>query len=457
MLIGDLEGPTARIDRAGTITSLDAAWKIEWGVGGDDRWRLAHDERAVRQDRIDDTPVSETWLRVPGGEVIQRVAAVNDGGGRAILIEFENASSASVVVAVVAGVVGLVEASVDEVMVDGSPWMRGSRSAGGIVAVEGDPWAAVRAEPPAESVTIDAGDVGTALLLALPHRQSVKVVIGVVGDLPSPMVDPAEVAAGWRGVTSSALEIDVPDPALVAAWRRVVCDLVLAAGSDIPIAVAEAAWWLDRAGLHREADRARVKVVAAALDHSLTGEAATAALRALASRELHTGNPSGLDELAGPLAAAAGESLDQTTVSLVAAALEPRSPQAAADARGLADTLTLADWTGATRVADGAARVINTIVADPIVGGMDADGPIALLPDVPDEWLGQPVDVRGLVTRAGTISFSVRWHGDRPAVLWERTGGPPDDVVEITFPDLDAGWSSRQVSGEALLAAPVRA
>jgi len=447
-----MEGPAARIDRAGTITSLDGGWRLEWGVGCDDRWRIAHEERAVRQDRVDDTPVSETWLRVPGGDVIQRVAASNDGSGRALVIEFENVSPAAVVVALAGRVAGSVSVSADGVMINGSNWLRGSRPAGGVVAVEGDPWPAIVAAPDADPVQVDAESAGTGLLLAVPHRQFVKLVVGLEGELPSQMVDPSGVAAGWRSVTASALQIDVPDTELVTAWRRVICDLVLAAGSTDPIAAGEGAWWLDVAGLHREADRARATVVAAALDLELTGEAAVVALRALASRELRTGEPSGLDELAGPLAAAAGASLDQGTANLVAAALEPHRPKAAEDARRLAETLTIANWAAATRVADGAARVI-----DLIVDGSGPDGPVALLPEVPDLWLGQSIDVRGLVTLAGTISFSVRWHGERPAVLWERTSGPFDQATEISFPGLDPGWSSGELSGEALLVAPLRA
>ncbi len=452
MLIGDLQGPTARIDRAGTINSLDAGWQIEWGVGGEDRWRLAHDERAVRQTRIDDTPVSETWLRVPGGDVIQRVAAISDGSGRALVIEFENASPTAVVVALAARVAGRVKGSAEGITIDESAWMRGERPAGGVVVVEGDPWPSIMAGPAPESAALEGAEVGAGFLLAVPHRQSVKVLVGVESELPTLSVGPREVAVGWRRVAATGLEIEVPDADLVSAWRRVVCDLILAAGSTAPIAAAEAAWWLDVAGLHGEADRARATVVEAALDHSLAGDLAAAALRALASRELLADNASGLDELAGLLAQAAGPSLDRATVGLVEAALESHSPQAAADARRLADTLTVTDWTVATRVADGAARVIELIVDQP-----HGEGPVVLLPEMPEAWLGQTIDVRGLATRAGLISFSVRWHGDRPAVLWERTGTLSNRPGEITFPGLDPSWSSAEVSGEALLAAPVQA
>ncbi|MBT5140973.1 MAG: hypothetical protein HOM37_18135, partial [Acidimicrobiaceae bacterium] len=52
-MIGDLEGPVARLDDAGRIITDD--FTLEWGVLAEDRWRLAHDER-LRRSRVDDTP-----------------------------------------------------------------------------------------------------------------------------------------------------------------------------------------------------------------------------------------------------------------------------------------------------------------------------------------------------------------------------------------------------------------
>ena len=43
--------------------------------------------------------------------------------------------------------------------------------------------------------------------------------------------------------------------------------------------------------------------------------------------------------------------------------------------------------------------------------------------DWPREWIGLPIDVRDAPTRKGPVSCSVRWHADRPALLWD---GPAD-------------------------------
>jgi hypothetical protein len=88
---------------------------------------------------------------------------------------------------------------------------------------------------------------------------------------------------------------------------------------------------------------------------------------------------------------------------------------------------------------------------------------LALLPAVPDTWLGQPVEAHDLPTSYGRLSFAVRWHGERPALLWELDVHQPAAVAEavrsvgpfvLTAPGLDPAWSSREPRGEALLAAP---
>jgi hypothetical protein len=50
-------------------------------------------------------------------------------------------------------------------------------------------------------------------------------------------------------------------------------------------------------------------------------------------------------------------------------------------------------------------------------------------------------------TRAGPVSFAVRWHGERPALLWTAPPG-----VRLRAPGLDPEWASEVASGEALLA-----
>jgi hypothetical protein len=79
----------------------------------------------------------------------------------------------------------------------------------------------------------------------------------------------------------------------------------------------------------------------------------------------------------------------------------------------------------------------------------EEDGGLVLCPVLPDGWRGQGLEVHDLATTAGAVSFAVRWHGPRPALLWEVAGAGP---VRLRAPGLDPAWSATERRGEALLA-----
>ncbi|CAB4339600.1 MAG: hypothetical protein F2947_00655 [Actinobacteria bacterium] len=91
-------------------------------------------------------------------------------------------------------------------------------------------------------------------------------------------------------------------------------------------------------------------------------------------------------------------------------------------------------------------RNIRAIVAS------DADGVIDMLPGFNEEWLGQPIAVHRLPTAFGLLSFALRWHGARPALLWEVEG---DRNLTLRCASIDPEWSTTDQRGEALLEAPV--
>jgi hypothetical protein len=84
----------------------------------------------------------------------------------------------------------------------------------------------------------------------------------------------------------------------------------------------------------------------------------------------------------------------------------------------------------------------------------EVDGGLALCTMLPDEWAGQPIEVHDAPTHHGLLSFAVRWHGERPALLWELVPRADQQAgsIRITAPGLDPAWSTTEMAGDALLA-----
>ena len=67
------------------------------------------------------------------------------------------------------------------------------------------------------------------------------------------------------------------------------------------------------------------------------------------------------------------------------------------------------------------------------------------------DWLGQSVEAYNLPAPGGrSVSFALRWHGERPAVLWEVTGPPG---LALTS-GADPAWATTQATGETLWTTP---
>jgi hypothetical protein len=80
------------------------------------------------------------------------------------------------------------------------------------------------------------------------------------------------------------------------------------------------------------------------------------------------------------------------------------------------------------------------------------DGTGELLPiGLPSGWLGANFEVHGLpIAPDASVSYALRWHGARPAVLWEIDGA----LTPLRSPVMAPDWSSAEAKGEALWPAP---
>ena len=418
-LLGDLVGPAATVNRAGTVAPLDAGWQVDWAVGSPERWHIATTEAAVRSRLLDDMPVAVTAMRVPGGDVVSSAAVVCDGSRRAVVMEFTNQTSAPVSLALAVmprgaercrngpqeqestadpaqssalhqqqqqlkkhgaikagrtvqnlfrqrpllpalateSVIKHAEVSGSTVIADGRVALELGRSPGGAAAVaDGDPWSAVEAKPPTGDCAASSDAGCAAAAVVLPLASMASRRVSIpIEGGPVLMTTPAEAASGWSAVVARAASFQSEDQTANKAWRKGIAASILAVGHNHPDAAVRAACVLDQVGLHSEADRGRATTLNAFENSNLASEDALLTLQALASRRLRSGHASGLDEYAGPLVALASRSIDITTMEQVIACLTLEAPSAAADARRL-----LADLER-RQIGAGATPIIETL------------------------------------------------------------------------------------------------
>lgn len=410
--------------------------RLDWFVAADDRWHVPSEEPAVRQRRVDGVPVVETRVRVPDGDVVQRVWAVPDRGGL-VVMEMHNDSPLPVAVAVVG----------DDVITERPP-----------------------ADVPAQG--IDLPD--HAIVLPIGHQSVVRVVqpsldAGRGRDWPR-LAPVTNVIAGWSRLLDGASRLNIPDETLRDGISAARSDLVLRGpvdGGTDPVG-----FLLDVGELVRCGDEPTdwlVEMIAPA-------ERVARELRASAeSGRDATGTREALDALAATLrvAVTSGDRRAASDVERVLDSLEALDrPQEGTAPIPLAE---LRRGRSAGRFVRAVER--RFVDSSPLAVGDPSRRrtrrrrrrSIDLLAGgLPRTWLGQNFDVQGLPAVSGvTASFAIRWHGERPAVLWEcgRTqvgvvGTAPDGAgrdgagLELRAPILAPDWSSSDAMGEALWPAP---
>ena len=152
----------------------------------------------MRHRRVAGTAVFETRLRIPGGDAIQRVWSVADGGGYS-LVSVHNDSPAPIAVA----------------------FTRGD------IATNRPP-----ADVPIGGTTLPAG----AVAVPVGHRATITVGLAHSGagpsSLPAGLPPDDAVVRGWITRTDVASRLDLPEAALVEAVRAARCELLLAGVAD---------------------------------------------------------------------------------------------------------------------------------------------------------------------------------------------------------------------------------
>jgi hypothetical protein len=457
-------GPLVEVDETGTLQPLDAAWTLRWWVAGEDRWHRADRDPAVRQRQIDDLPLVETSVRVPSGDAVAvAYGFAGVGGAPLVVTRLTNESPVPIAAAVVVGPARSIELVDDVVHVDGRPaFALGRRPAASVAADDLDGLA--------ERVATAGGLTGGAMagfaafVAPLPHTQAAHAIVLPGGEdaRPAAIPPPEQVASGWEAQIDRGARVSIPSPG-VEALRRGRARLVMGPGLDPTLGeVAERLASALRLGWFEDAVQPTEWLIAAQRGRGGFGDDATtlACVSALAAWRVAGVPGDRLEHVVGPIAAGAHRlrrrrsKVDAPTAAAIDAAIREAAwclewADQRDAARDLLDGLPPSSDPPATSGRDDVVAILDGVARA-------TDDGIELLAGWGPGWLGAPVEVVDLPTRWGRASFAVRWHGARPALLWEVTPWSDLDAATptLTAPLVDPAWSTRSLSGDALLAAP---
>lgn len=324
--------PLSYIDAAGYLHDVDGT-RLEWWILGDDQWHAPAATASLRQHAVDQTPVIETSIRVPGGDVVWRVGATVD----AVVLECENRAAIPVAL--------------------------------GLALVD------------------HRNDVRDLEVFPVTHGTTWRRALDDYTNRNVPEL--TSVTRGWQTLAGRGASIVMNDPT-----------------TDDALAVARVSLLLHQGALIAQGKKAD-RGVAAAVNNAL--------------------ERLGYEDEASDLRSACKLKPQRKGLPVVTDA---------PSAEWSSDPLTL--FGDAAR----AAATVNAI-RDSVVD--DTAAALDIAPGFADNWRGASVDITDLPTNHGTLSFAIRWHGDKPALLW-------DAPAPITARAIDATFSSSEPTGEVLLA-----
>ena len=398
-------GWNAIVNERGSIRLNDGSPVLDWHIAADDRWHDPSTEPSVRQTRRAGVPVIETRLRIPGGDAIQRVYAVADAGGL-VVIEITNESTLPIAVAFTR----------PDVVSSRTPSPRGAQ---GI-------------ELPAGSVVFPVAH-GSTLRVALRAPDSVVANVDVER-LPSF----EQLQKGWLKAVEQAGYVIVPEGAVAPLVARLRSDALILSGHEIedwaigaggdcandPVAYILTLQELLRMGEKLTGDSAQIRVdhaarLAQCVETLLKDNKKASILPWDVERALFA---------AQFVFARMGESRAADDV----AAAQLRLSSAAEPPNVMPTDIRAIAWVEEKMVA------------------MQRDGSVQIFGrGIPRLWLGANLECHRVA--AGplhTVSFGIRWHGEKPALLWE-VAGPAG--IKLTAGKCDPTWTSVEATGETLL------
>ena len=401
-------GWNAIVNERGSVRLNDGSPVLDWHIAADDRWHDPSTEPSVRQTRRAGVPVVETRLRIPGGDAIQRVYAVADAGGL-VVIEITNESTLPIAVAFTR----------PDVVSSRTPSPRGAQ---GI-------------ELPAGSVVFPVAH-GSTLRVALRAPKQVANAVANVDVERLPSFE--QLQKGWLKAVEQAGYVIVPEGAVAPLVARLRSDALVLSGHEIedwtigaggdcandPVAYILTLQELLRMGEKLTGDSAHIRI-----DHAARlAQSVETLLKENKKSSLLPWDVERALFAAQFVFARMGENRAADDVG----AAQSRLSSAAEPPNVMPTDIRAIAWVEEKMVA------------------MQRDGSVQVFGHgIPRLWLGANLECHRV--SAGplhTVSFGIRWHGEKPALLWEVTGPAG---IKLDAGVCDPTWSSVEPTGETLL------
>jgi len=445
-------GPVAVVDATGRIrtTATDgSSFVADVWFGGASGWVRPATEATLRRRAVEGTPVVETVVRVEGADVVRRTYAAMGPSGPQLVAEVTVEGRLPVAAALLwrrdDGRPLRVALDGPALLLDDVAVVVGARPPGSVRAGGGADEVVERLAEPG----IDEVGSLVAAVWPLAHGSTTRFALaplpdGATASTVLPTAD--QVVRGWIRQIEGGTRVEVGDDGSLHRLRSMVAEaLVLSPGSASPAVAAV----LDDWGHHGDAvgvlarltevpdvDADHVRLLGA-LDHHQRRTADVEFARAAVPSVLVA-----VDALRGR-----GDPSARAAVAQAARLLEVAGePAAAAVARRPRRRLFGRSTPTAAGSPPPAVDPLRAFLVDD-----DTDGTLDLLTGWTADLVGRPMEVVGLPTRFGPVSFALRWHGPNVALLWELDLAAGVAAPVLRCGSVDDAWSTTALRGEALL------
>ena len=232
------------LDSSGNLTWPNVTpQRLCWGVGADDRWHFSEERASIRQSVDSNEITTITRMRVPGGDITQRVEVIPWGGQSVTKLEFYNETPIPVAISIMLLNFGPVEVNSTIIRNDAKPIIASSKAPRMIINGSGYQDITnqiMNAEIEAlttSTSSIDKSSSDNALIFPLPHSTKLEIIVNNenLDNLPDIERLPSftDVSNGWLKHFENGMEIQTDDNRLASVLNTAKRHLLIGSDQEI--------------------------------------------------------------------------------------------------------------------------------------------------------------------------------------------------------------------------------